>query len=137
MLFRSNVGDSCFTGAGAQGGTGDDYVIYPLGGAVAGTLAIGDRVDTAYYGTRFFDDYETWLEAGQAITVTMTSSAFTPRLYLTGSAACTTTLASAIPASGTTATMTYTATTAGIYTIVTTSRLTSNTGAYTLATQYN
>ncbi|MBI5537237.1 MAG: putative metal-binding motif-containing protein [Deltaproteobacteria bacterium] len=136
-VVPGNVGDSCFTGAGAQGGTGDNYVIYPLGGVVNDTLAIGDRVDQAVYGTRFFDDYETWLEAGQSITVTMTSAAFTPRLYLTRSTGCTTTLASAIPASGTTATMTYVVPTAGIYTIVATSRLTSNTGAYSLATQYN
>jgi len=137
-VVPGNVGESCFAGAGSTAGTGDSYVLFPLGGSVSQSLAIGDRVDTIF-GNRFFDDYETWLEKGQSVKITMTtpSGGFVPRLRLTSGTACTTALATSTQIVGNAATITYTAPSAGIYVIVASSYLANQTGSFTVATQYN
>jgi len=139
-VVPGNVGESCFAGNGngTGSGAGDAYVLYPLGGSTSQGLAIGDRVDTVF-GNRFFDDYETWLEKGQSVTFTMTtpSGGYVPRLRLAAASACTTSLVTSTAMTGNTATVTYTAPSAGIYVIVASSYSTSQTGNYTLASQYN
>ncbi|GMV17663.1 MAG: hypothetical protein HS104_12565 [Polyangiaceae bacterium] len=139
-IVQGNVGESCFTGTAPAGGNGDAHVIWPLGGTVGESLAIGDRIGDILT-TRFHDDFETYLEPGETINVTVTrtgGSAWTPRIYLTRAGACTSAVASAVPASGNVATLTYNvpATSPGIYTIVVTSSAASGTGTYTLQTSY-
>jgi hypothetical protein len=139
-VVPGNVGESCFTGTAPAGGTGDSYVIWPLGGTVYGSLAIGDRIGDIL-STRFHDDYETHLEAGAKINVTVTrtsGSTWTPRVYLTRAGACTTAVASSAQVSGNVGSLTYTvpSTGMGIYTIVVTSSASSATGSYTVVTSY-
>jgi hypothetical protein len=140
-VVPGNVGDSCFTGigTGTGSGPGDSYVLYPLGGSYNQALTIGDRVDNVF-GSKFFDDYETWLEAGESVTFTMTTptGGFVPRMRLgSSSTGCTGALAISAATTGNVATITYTAPTAGIYVIVATSLGTSQTGNYSLASKYN
>ena len=139
-VVDGNVGESCFTGAGSVAGTGDTYVLWPLGGTVAQNLGIGDRVGD--WGTaRYFDDYETYAEAGENIsaTVNITSGTGTPRIHVVrynGTAgSCTSALASSAQIAGTTATVNYPVTQSGLYVIVVTS-YTNNSAAfsYNLAT---
>ena len=141
-VVEGNVGESCFAGAGSVAGTGDAYALWPLGGTVYGSLAIGDRVGD-WGSQRYFDDYEVYMEAGETIkaTMTRTSGAGTPRVTVsryTGTAAsCNTALANSTQVTGTTATVAYLVTTPGIYVISATSYL-NNSGAfsYSLATSY-
>ncbi len=139
-VVEGNVGESCFTGAGSVQGTGDSYVLWPLAGTVAQNLGIGDRVGD--WGTqRYFDDYETYAEAGQNIgaTVTITSGTGTPRIHVvrytgtTGS--CVAALASSTQIVGGTATVNYPVTQSGIYVIVVTAYSNNSTAfSYNLAT---
>jgi hypothetical protein len=141
-VVEGNVGESCFAGAGAVAGTGDAYALWPLGGTVYGSLAIGDRVGD-WGSQRYFDDYEVYMEAGETINATMTrtSGVGTPRVTVsryTGTAAsCNTALANSTQVTGATATVAYLVTTPGIYVINATSYL-NNSGAfsYSLAASY-
>jgi hypothetical protein len=139
-VVQGDVGDSCFTGTAPAGGTGDAYVLWPLGGTIAQDLGIGDRIGDMQVN-RFHDDFETHLEGGEKIKVTVTrinGSVWTPKVYLTRAGTCTTAVASSPETSGTVGTLTYTvpASGAGIYTIVVTSSAQSGTGTYFLASVY-
>jgi hypothetical protein len=139
-LVEGNVGESCYTGAGSVTGTGDSYVLWPLGGTVFQSLAIGDRVGD-FGSQRYFDDYETHMEAGETMSVTVanTSTTATPQVRivrLTG-AACGSALATSAQTTGTTATASYVVPSSGIYAIIVTSYLNNSSAfSYTLATSY-
>ncbi|MBK7582243.1 MAG: putative metal-binding motif-containing protein [Myxococcales bacterium] len=132
-VVPGNVGGTCLSGAGPQGGTGDDLAIYPFNGTFNESLAIGDRAGD--FAQRFTDDFETWMEAGDHVVVTVTrtgASTFTPYAALTSSSACLTQLAYSPQGSGAVATVTYTATAAGMYTLLVSSRQTNASFPYTV-----
>jgi hypothetical protein len=136
-VVPGNVGESCFKGAGGTAGTGDALAFWPINrAAMVETLTIGDRVDP-WLGNRYFDDFETWLEANEEVTLTVTSSAFTPWILVTSASACSTVLWSEKPTSGNKATVTFKPTTSGIYTIIATSNALSAAGNYSVSGTYN
>ncbi|MBX3130926.1 MAG: putative metal-binding motif-containing protein, partial [Polyangiaceae bacterium] len=142
-LVQGNVGESCFTGVGngTGSGSGDAYVLWPLGGSNTQSLGIGDRVDT-FLGTRFHDDWETYLEPNETmyIRVTRTSGTFTPQIRVMQAGACQTTLATSAAVSGAVANLSYTVPAANpgaIFTILVTSTTISQTGGYTIQTSYS
>jgi hypothetical protein len=135
-VVQGDVGASCFAGPGSAGGTGDDLTIYPADAYLTEQLEASDRRDSTFLGGKFFDDFETWLEAGEVIRVTMTASGYSPRLLLTSRAQCTSPLAASGQLLGATATLTYAAPAAGVYVIVATSDTAGKTGPYTLESEY-
>jgi len=131
-VIEGDLGKECFEGAGSNGGTGDNYALYPLGGSTTNSLSTADRGGD--FGSRVFDDYETFLEAGEQIEVSMTVpwGEFRPAIYLTRPPYCATKVAEAV---GTTTqvTLEYTAVAPGIYTLVFTSAEPDATGPYSLS----
>ncbi|MBK8996001.1 MAG: putative metal-binding motif-containing protein [Myxococcales bacterium] len=138
-VVPGNVGGSCFVGAGSVGGTGDTHAVFPaIFTNLNESLTISDRQGD--FGTRVFDDFETWLEAGETLTVTVTRTTGTwiPDIRLVRAGACTTSVALSpyVPGNAT-QTLTYTPTTPGIFAIVVTSIFTNGVGNYTITSNLN
>ncbi len=126
------IGKRCFDGTGSIGGEGDSSVFYPPSGAFSGSLTLTDR--SGDFGSRLFDDYETWLEAGDKLTVSVkrNTGSFTPSVRIARVSNCTSIIAQSSQTTGDTGSVTYTANSEGVYVIIVTSYQTNATGDYTL-----